>query len=141
MDQFLTFIPIDRQIALVDFTPLRTQTYGAALFADLSGFTPLTEALVRALGPQRGAEELTHQLNRVYDALISQVENYRGTVIGFSGDAITCWFDASLTAPHVGVRTERVAGKWTSGWRGNGRAGGWIRGNVPGTKRRPRDGR
>ncbi len=93
MDTLLAYIPIDRQIALVEFAPLRTQTQGAALFADLSGFTPLTEALVRALGPQRGAEELTQQLNRVYDALILQVENFRGTVIGFSGDAITCWFD------------------------------------------------
>lgn len=93
MDPLLAFIPIDRQIALVDFTPLRTRTRGAALFADLSGFTPLAEALVQALGPQRGAEELTRQLNLVYDALIGQVENYRGTVIGFSGDAITCWFE------------------------------------------------
>src|SRR5204862_6880763 len=71
------------------------------LFADLSGFTPLTEALVRALGPQRGAEELTRQLNLVYDALIGQVENYRGTVIGFSGDAITCWFDDEQNDPNV----------------------------------------
>lgn len=93
MDTLLAYIPIDRQIALVEFMPLPAQTHGAALFADLSGFTPLTEALVRALGPQRGAEELTGQLNRVYDALIRQVENFRGTVIGFSGDAITCWFD------------------------------------------------
>ena len=93
MEQLLSFIPIDRQIALANLSPLPVRTNGAALFADLSGFTPLTEALVRALGPQRGAEELTHQLNLVYDALIGQVENYRGTVIGFSGDAITCWFD------------------------------------------------
>lgn len=93
MDTLLAFIPIDRQLALANFAPLQMNARGAALFADLSGFTPLTEALVRALGPQRGAEELTHQLNRVYDALISHLENYRGAVIGFSGDAITCWFD------------------------------------------------
>ncbi len=93
LDALLSFIPIDRQLALAHYTPLKTNTHGAALFADLSGFTPLTEALVRALGPQRGAEELTRQLNLVYDALIGEVENYRGTVIGFSGDAITCWFD------------------------------------------------
>lgn len=93
MDTLLAFIPIDRQIELARSTPLPNQTHGAALFADLSGFTPLTAALVQALGPQRGAEELTRQLNLVYDALIGQVETYRGTVIGFSGDAITCWFD------------------------------------------------
>lgn len=96
MDALLAFIPIDRQLALANHVPLRSRTSGAALFADLSGFTPLTEALVRALGPQRGAEELTRQLNLVYDALIGQVENYRGVVIGFSGDAITCWFDDDI---------------------------------------------
>lgn len=93
MDPAYAYIPIDRQLALVHGTTLTEKTHGAALFADLSGFTPLTEALVRALGSQRGAEELTRQLNLVYDALIFQVQQYRGVVIGFSGDAITCWFD------------------------------------------------
>lgn len=71
--------------------PERTQ--GAALFADLSGFTPLTEALARALGPRRGAEEMLHHLNAVYDALIDQVHGHRGSVVGFAGDAVTCWFE------------------------------------------------
>ncbi|MFN8472310.1 MAG: tetratricopeptide repeat protein [Anaerolineae bacterium] len=70
-----------------------TRTYGAALFADISGFTPLTEALARSLGPQRGSEELTRTLDLVYDALIIEIHHYGGTVISFSGDAITCWFD------------------------------------------------
>jgi predicted ATPase/class 3 adenylate cyclase len=64
---------------------------GAALFADISGFTPLTEALALELGPKRGAEELTVHLNRVYDALIAELHRYGGSVIGFAGDAITCW--------------------------------------------------
>ena len=29
----------------------------------------------------------------VYDAIIAELHRYRGSVIGFSGDAITCWFD------------------------------------------------
>ena len=37
----------------------RTASQGAALFADISGFTPLTEALANELGSQRGSEELT----------------------------------------------------------------------------------
>ena len=32
-------------------------------------------------------------LNRVYDALIGELYRYGGSVIGFSGDAITCWLD------------------------------------------------
>ena len=46
----------------------------------------------QALGARRGVEELTRQINRVYDALIGEVERSGGSVIGFAGDAITCWF-------------------------------------------------
>lgn len=93
MDSLLAYVPVDRRQALVRRVELPDRTEGAALFADISGFTPLTEALVRELGPARGAEELTRHLNRVYDALINQLHCYGGSVIGFSGDAITCWLD------------------------------------------------
>jgi class 3 adenylate cyclase/tetratricopeptide (TPR) repeat protein len=66
---------------------------GSSLFADISGFTPLTEQLARTLGPLRGAEEVTRYLRQIYDALIAEVHRFGGSVIGFSGDAITCWFD------------------------------------------------
>ena len=94
------YIPMDRRRALARGEALPDRVEGAALFADISGFTPLTEALVRELGPQRGAEELTHHLNQVYDALINDLHAYGGSVISFSGDAITCWFgqDSGLIA-------------------------------------------
>ncbi len=92
--EFLSvYIPVDRRHALARGQALPERTNGAALFADLSGFSPLTETLTRTLGPRRGAEELAQQLNLVYDALIAQVDRYGGSVIGFAGDAITCWFD------------------------------------------------
>src|SRR5688572_17772431 len=87
------YLPQDRLRALALDEPLPDRTQGAALFADISGFTPLTESLARTFGPRRGAEELTLHLNRVYDALIARLERFGGSVIGFSGDAITCWFD------------------------------------------------
>lgn len=87
------YIPIDRRIAWERGQDLPDRALGAALFADISGFTPLTDALVRSLGQQRGAEELPRQLNRVYDAIVSDIDLFGGSVIGFSGDAITCWFD------------------------------------------------
>lgn len=87
------FIPLDRRRALAQDISLADRVQGAALFADVSGFTPLTEKLAREFGPQRGAEELTQQMNRVFDALIHEADQYGGSVIGFSGDAITCWFD------------------------------------------------
>lgn len=93
MESLVAYIPTDRRYALAQGLDLPEQTTGAALFADISGFTPLAEGLVQALGPQRGAEELTRWLNQIYDALIAEIEKYRGSVISFSGDAVTCWFD------------------------------------------------
>ena len=89
------YLPGDRRRALAAGALLPERARGAALFADISGFTPLTDALALALGRRRGAEELTRLLNHVYDALVGAVERYGGSVIGFSGDAITCWFDAA----------------------------------------------
>jgi predicted ATPase/class 3 adenylate cyclase len=87
------YIPTDRRRALARGEALPDRAQGSALFADISGFTPLTEALARELGPQRGAEEISRHLNLVYDALIDELDRYSGSVTGFSGDAITCWFD------------------------------------------------
>ena len=95
MDSMLAYIPEDRRHALAHGGQLPAYTVGAALFADISGFTPLTEALRLALGPRQGSEALSDQLNRTYTALIAQVNAYRGSVLGFAGDAITCWFDAA----------------------------------------------
>jgi class 3 adenylate cyclase/tetratricopeptide (TPR) repeat protein len=89
---------MDRRFALLRGEPLADRSHGVALFVDISGFTPLTEALVRELGPQRGAEELTRYLNLVYDAVIDELHRYGGSVIAFAGDAITCWFDGDRGA-------------------------------------------
>ncbi len=90
---FSAYLPADRRIAINLGQDLPDRTQGAVLFADISGFVPLTSALARELGPQRGAEELTEQLNRVYGELISRIHDYHGSIVSFSGDAITCWFD------------------------------------------------
>jgi class 3 adenylate cyclase len=93
VESLIAYIPMDRRQALAQGLDLPDRLEGAALFADISGFTPLTEALANEFGPQRGAEELTRHLNGVYDALIAEVDRFRGSVVSFSGDAITCWFD------------------------------------------------
>ena len=87
------YMPMDRCQALVRGETLPDRATGAALFADISGFTPLTGALAQELGLERGAEELTRTVSQVYTALIDEVHRYGGSVIGFAGDAITCWFD------------------------------------------------
>jgi predicted ATPase/class 3 adenylate cyclase len=98
MQPAAAYIARDRRRALATGASLPEATTGATLFADISGFTPLTTALVRSYGARRGADELTRHLNIVYTALISEVERYDGSVIGFSGDAITCWFAAPSPA-------------------------------------------
>ncbi|MCK6628716.1 MAG: tetratricopeptide repeat protein [Anaerolineae bacterium] len=93
MESKTAYIPMDRCLSLSTGVSLPDRTQGSALFADVSGFTPLTEAMLKAYGPRRGPEELTRQLNRIYDALVSEVHRYGGSVIALSGDAVTCWLD------------------------------------------------
>jgi adenylate cyclase len=88
-----TYIPPDRQRALASGSDLPEQTSGAALLADISGFSHLTESLRQLWGDRRGAEELSRQLNQVYDSLLAETDRYGGSVISFAGDGLVCWFD------------------------------------------------
>ena len=72
LESLALYIPKDRRQAMMDGAMMNGEIVGTALFADITRFTPLSEALAGSLGPQRGAEELTIQLNRFYDALIDQ---------------------------------------------------------------------
>ena len=87
------YLPIDRRQAIMAGGTLPDRAHGAALFADVSGFTALTGALEAELGRKRGAEELLRHINRVYDHLVAEVHSKAGSVVGFAGDSITCWFD------------------------------------------------
>ena len=87
------YIPADRRLALLEVGKCPTGCEARPLFADISGFTPLTEALAGELGPQRGSEELTANLNRVFHAVIAELHRFGGDVIYFSGDAVTCWIE------------------------------------------------
>ncbi|MBI2763572.1 MAG: AAA family ATPase [Chloroflexi bacterium] len=87
------YIARDRRRALAAGMELPDRVSGSALFADISGFTPLTEALASELGPERGAEELTVNIGRVFHAVIAELDEFNGDVIYFSGDAVTCWID------------------------------------------------
>ena len=106
----IVYIPMDRRQALAQHQSLPDRVVGSALFADISGFTPLTEGLALTLGPQRGAEALTNYLNQVFDALIGELHNYGGSVISFGGDAMTCWFgdDNGLRAIACALAMQRV---------------------------------
>lgn len=97
------YLPQDRLRALAKNGTLPDRTNGAALFADISGFTALTEALHKELGPRRGVEELTRRMESVYSALIDEIERHGGSVISFAGDSMLCWFDdAGIREPRKG---------------------------------------
>ena len=80
----------------------------AVLFADVSGFTPLTESLA-----QRGAEgpeELTRLLNHYFSRMIALIEAEGGEVVKFSGDAVTVLFPVGdETLRHATRRAQQAA--------------------------------
>ena len=84
----LSYVPMDRLQALVRGSTLPADVTGAALEADLSGFTALTESLARRLGEHHGAEELARRLDVLFGGLVAAVHEFRGAVLAFSGDAL-----------------------------------------------------
>ena len=88
-----TFLPADRRHAIASGTGVPEDGEGTVLFADVAGFTPLSEALADSLGPQRGAEEVTHLIERIFGALAQAVHHHHGSIITSAGDSLTCWFD------------------------------------------------
>src|SRR5262245_16768699 len=85
------YIPTDRVESLLRAeAPLPED--GVALIADISGFTPLTEALTQGLSADQGAEELTAALGSVFTPLIAEIHAFRGSVIKFGGDALIVWY-------------------------------------------------
>jgi class 3 adenylate cyclase/tetratricopeptide (TPR) repeat protein len=79
----------------------------AVLFADISGFTPLTEALAQK--GAEGPEELTRLLNGYFRRMIDLIEAQGGEVVKFSGDALTVLFPAAGEALGVATRRARQA--------------------------------
>jgi class 3 adenylate cyclase/tetratricopeptide (TPR) repeat protein len=85
---------------------------GSVLFADLSGFTALSETLSR-LGKQ-GAEVITDVVNDLFGALLEDVERYGGILVKFGGDAMTVYFggnDHALGAARAGLVLQETMGR------------------------------
>ncbi|MGH8951302.1 MAG: AAA family ATPase [Acidimicrobiia bacterium] len=102
---FRAYLPLDRRRELAGLDEVQALSQGAALFADISGFTRLTEELGRTMGPRRGAEELTSLLNRVFGSITAAIDRQGGSVISFGGDSVICWFpeDDGWRATTVGL--------------------------------------
>ena len=67
-------------------SPVTEDVQAAVLFADISGFTNLTEKLAET-GPA-GVEAIANILNEYFGQLIDIVRNYGGDVVKFAGDAV-----------------------------------------------------
>lgn len=64
---------------------------GSLLFADISGFTRLSEALARR--GKVGAELMRDALNEVFTSLLDDAYDYNASLIKWGGDAILLLFD------------------------------------------------
>ena len=89
------------------------QFAAAALFADISGFTALTERLAGS-GPA-GVEELTELLNGCFGRLVRLVVDHGGDVVKFAGDALLALWPAddglagvTARAASCGLAMQRV---------------------------------
>src|SRR6266498_1135891 len=67
-------------------SPIAEEMQAAILFADISGFTVLTEHLAEK-GPT-GVETLARILNEYFGQLIDIIHEYGGDVVKFAGDAV-----------------------------------------------------
>ncbi|MGO4257664.1 adenylate/guanylate cyclase domain-containing protein [Marmoricola sp. RAF53] len=65
--------------------------HGTAVFADISGFTALTERLARK--GRAGAEEMGDILNLVFDQLLGRAYEYGAGLVKWGGDAVLLLFD------------------------------------------------
>lgn len=89
-----TYLP--RQVVdplLAEPLPARVKgdfDHGTVMFADISGFTAMSEKLSR-LG-KAGAEEITTIVNRFFSALLEITDTYGGDLLKFGGDALLLFF-------------------------------------------------
>jgi class 3 adenylate cyclase/tetratricopeptide (TPR) repeat protein len=94
---FDVYVPrgVLRHLATEPFRPVRTVP-GSMLFADLSGFTKLSERLQRR-GPE-GAELLVVTINGVFEHLLRVAYDNGGSLVKFGGDALLLFFEGDRHA-------------------------------------------
>ena len=83
----------DKTSKLPELQPMET----VVIFADISGFTNLSEACAKK--GTRGNEELAFCINRYMEGMVTNLNQYGGDIIKFVGDAmIVMWppIDRSL---------------------------------------------
>ncbi|HJQ42474.1 MAG TPA: adenylate/guanylate cyclase domain-containing protein [Jatrophihabitantaceae bacterium] len=72
---------------------------GSLVFADITGFTALTERL--AIRGRAGAEEMGDLVNAVFDELLTAAYNYGANLLKWGGDAVLLLFDGDGHGPRA----------------------------------------
>ncbi len=105
------YIPQDRRRAIAQGKDLPDRMSGAALFVDVCDSVEISNViLANSRSSERGADELSKQLNRIYNALTLRVDLYEGSIVGFIGDAMMCWFngDTGLRATACALEMQQI---------------------------------
>eukprot|EP01029_Cantina_marsupialis_P002742 TRINITY_DN1261_c0_g3_i2.p1 TRINITY_DN1261_c0_g3~~TRINITY_DN1261_c0_g3_i2.p1 ORF type:complete len:330 (+),score=83.07 TRINITY_DN1261_c0_g3_i2:131-1120(+) len=110
VDQIASYLPSLIISHLIDNDPTKNrpqrQKYDTVcVFADVSGFTALSEAMGAKHGPE-GAEHLAKHLNSYFGQMVKVISSEGGDIFKFAGDAmIVLWPDRDS----LEVRTRRAA--------------------------------
>lgn len=72
---------------------------GSLLFADVSGFTALSERL--AAQGSVGIETLTGHINTYFDAMVQVLARSSGALLKFAGDALLAYFPSQVEGRHA----------------------------------------
>ena len=91
--------------------PVAEELQAAILFADISGFTRLTERLAEK-GPA-GVESLARILNEYFGQLIDIVHEYGGDVVKFAGDAVIAVWNIASDSGTAGTVSRADQWQWT----------------------------
>jgi class 3 adenylate cyclase/tetratricopeptide (TPR) repeat protein len=92
---------------------------GTMVFADVSGFTRLSERLARR--GKEGAEHLVDAINACFSALLGDSYSHGGSLLKFGGDAMLLWFSGeehalrACAAAFAMRRTLRTVGRIRTG--------------------------
>ncbi len=117
LDAVVTYLP--RHLVRVEFNRLNDQPTlsggefldGTLLFADISGFTAMSERL-STLG-REGAEQVTEIINRYFGAMLKIILARGGDLFKFGGDALLVFFAHSLDALEVALEMQRAMSDFT----------------------------
>ncbi|MEE8392646.1 MAG: adenylate/guanylate cyclase domain-containing protein, partial [Anaerolineae bacterium] len=98
LDVVITYLPrhlVQTELATDDVPSIGGAFLdGALLFADISGFTAMSEQL-STLGKE-GAEQITSLVNRYFSAMLQVLFAYGGDLFKFGGDALLAFFPTEI---------------------------------------------